>query len=281
MEKPVIVYSSWLGANHKGVYNQKDFAIYSNKLAQKAGYKTILYTDKKSKEFLKEIPFNEIIDFDENILSQLPKTMWAAGKLLAISKQKDAFIHIDFDMFIFKNIFLEKIQNSDFFIFHEESWTRKFGLGSPLFRNGTKKILDITNNIFDVNLDETSMSLNFSMFGTCQKEKALVIAEEANNLILKLIKINKILEDDRLQNYFKKVFGNMSFAIISIVIEQIIFPNILTQRRKYSYSPILNVDTPEETNEVATSLGLLHLWGAKDNKNIQNIVNQKFSKLIN
>ena len=182
MEKPVIVYSSWLGANYKGILDQKDFAIYSNRLAQKAGYKTIVYTDKKSKEFLKGIPFNEIIDFDENILSQLPKTMWAAGKLLAISKQRDAFIHMDFDMFIYKNIFLEKIQNSDFFIFHEEPWTRELGLGCNFFENGTKKILDITNNIFDVNLDETSMSLN----------KKSIIFEKVELLINEKIYINRL-----------------------------------------------------------------------------------------
>jgi hypothetical protein len=274
MEKPVIVYSSWLGANYQGVYNQKDLAIISNKLAQKAGYKTILYTDKKSKEVLKEIPFDDIIDFDENILEQLPKTMWAAAKLLAISMQKTPFIHLDFDFLILKNIFFKEVYNKDFFVFHEEPWTREFGLGSNFFQNGTKKILDITNNIFDLNLDKTSMSLNFSMFGTCQKEKALVIAEEANNLILKIIEINNILESKTLEDHLRKNFGGQYSAIISVIIEQVIFPNILIQKRKYNYYSILNIKKLGDFKKASLNLGLLHLWGMKANSKIRKIVNQ-------
>lgn len=276
MEKPVVVYSSWLNNNYQGVLYQKEYANLSNRLAQKAGYETVLYTDQKSKEFLKDIPFNKIIDFDENILNQFPKTVWASGKLLAFSMQTQPFIHLDFDFLIIENHFLNSIQNKDFVIYHEEPWVKEFSLGRNFYEQGVKKMIEVTNNIFDVDLNYTSTSLNFSMFGTCKKNNVEFIANQAKKMISHLIDTKQILEDEQLIRHFEKGFGAISNAIMSILIEQVIFPSLLIQKLKYNYYPILDqVGTAIDVYKKGKEIGLLHLWGMKHNEQLQTLLRKK------
>jgi hypothetical protein len=281
MEKPVVIYSSWMGSNYDSVAAQKDFAIYSNYLAQKAGFKTILYTDQKSKQILKDIPYNEIIDLDEKILEQLPKTVWAAGKILAMSMQTGPFMHIDFDFFILKTDFLEDISDKDFFLFHEEPWTRKLGLHKNLYKNGTQKVLKITDNIFNLDIDSKSMSLNFSIFGSCKRDTVKVISKEAKDFIFNLIKKREILENPSLIKYLEIEFDKKSKTILSMIIEQIIFPNILVQKYKYQYHPILKIKNGKNLIKKFKKAGLVHLWSGKDFKDIQILIRKNVDNILN
>jgi hypothetical protein len=279
MEKPVVIYSSWMGANYDSVAAQKDFAIYSNYLAQKAGFKTVLYTDQKSKQILKDIPYNEIIDFDEKILEQLPKTVWAAGKILAMSMQTGPFIHIDFDFFILKNNCLEQLYDKDFFLFHEEPWSKKIGLHKNLYKNGTKKILNITEN--NLNLDENSISLNFSIFGSCRSDIAKIINIEAENFISYLIKNKEILESESLVEYLEGEFGKLSKTILSIILEQVIFPHTLVKKYKYQYHPILKIKNGKNLIKKFKKAGLVHLWSTKTYKSVQLQIQKNVDNILN
>ena len=272
MDKPVVVYSSWLQNSYQGVLRQKDYAIYSNYLAQKAGYETVLYADQKSKALLGDIPYNKIIDLDENILNKLPKTVWAAGKILTFSMQTKPFIHLDFDFFILKNDFYDKIKDKDFFVFHEEPWSSNFGLGNCFHTHGIAKILEITNNDFGSNLNENSMSINFSIFGSCQKDVVPIIAEKSNLVIENLIKYKNELEDNNFKQYCQKYFGGLSLSLPSIIIEQVILPNIISQTLNSSYYPIINLEHPKDIGKKCKEINLVHLWGFKNRNEIQKII---------
>lgn len=274
-KKPVVIYSSCLQNNYQGVLEQKDYAIYSNYLAQKAGYETILYTDTESKALLGDIPYNKIIDFDENILNKLPKTVWAAGKILAFSMQTSPFIHLDFDFFMLKNDFYEKVKDKHFFLFHEEPWLQFDGNFYP---HGIQKILKITNNDFGVNLNEKSISLNFSIFGSCQKNVIPIIAEKSNLIIKTLIKYKNQFENENFKQYFEKYFSGFSSAMPSIVIEQVILPNLISQTLDASYYPILQqVNIVKDVTARSIDVKLLHLWGFKKYKEIQSLIKKRLS----
>jgi hypothetical protein len=275
MTKPIVVYSSCLNNNHQGILYQKEYAILSNRLAQKAGYKTVLYADKKSKEFFKDVPFNEIKDLDEGILNQLPRTVWAAGKILTFSMQTEPFIHLDFDFFIIENNFLNEIQDKDFIVYHEEPWVKEFSFGKNFFDQGLKMMLDITKNIFNVDLNYESISLNFSMFGTCKKNNVDSIAKEAKKVISDLISVRSSLEDKYVTQHFDRGFGSISAAIMSIIIEQVIFPSLLKQKFNFNYYPILKVEKAVDAFEKGKEIGLVHLWGMKYNEKLQILLRKK------
>jgi len=277
MDKPVVVYSSWLKNDYQEVLRQKDYAIYSNYLAQRAGYETVLYTDQESRELLGDIPYNKIIDLDENILNKLPKTVWAAGKILTFSMQTKPFIHLDFDFFILKNDFYDKIKDKEFFVFHEEPWFFNFGLGSCFHTHGLAKILKITNNDFGANFDEKSISVNFSMFGSCQKDVVPIIAEKSNLIIENLIKYQNQFEDISFKQHLKKYFGSLSLAMPSIIIEQVILPNIISEKLNSSYYPIINLEHPKDIGKKCKEINLVHLWGFKNNEQIKTKIKKQNS----
>lgn len=281
MEKPLVVYSSWMNNQYNNIETQKEFAWYSNYLAQKNGYKTILYTDQKSKAILKDIPYDIIIDFDEEILNQLPKTVWAAAKILTFSMQKEPFLHIDFDFFIFEDLSIENMKDKDFIIYHQEPWSKQFGLGNVFHINGIKKVLDITNNCFNIKYNKKLMSLNFAIFGSYKKNVVTTISKEAKILIDNLIKNKDILENLNLQSFFKKKFGNIDHAMLSIIFEQVIFPYTLVQKHKIYYHPILKVKSPREVCKLSIQNKLLHLWGFKKDIKVKTIIRNKIYQLRN
>lgn len=280
MEKTVVIYSAWSGAEYDGIASQKNIAFYSNYLAQKAGYKTILYTDQKSKTTLGDIPYDEIIDFNEKVLAQLPRTAWAAGKILAMSMQTGPFIHLDFDFFILNKHILETLLDKDFIVFHEEPWSRKIGARQNLYKYGTQKILNITDNIFDLNLSDESMSLNFSIFGSFKQGNSKTISKAAKSFIVKLIEKKEILESQNLTEYLEKEFGPVSKTILSIILEQIIFPNILIQKYKYQYHPILEIKSGKNLINKFKKIGLLHLWSTKTFKDVRLVIQKNVDKIL-
>lgn len=114
-----IVYSFWQAESH--MFCDREIAEISHKKAKENGYKTCLYTDKIGYDLLSDINYDEIIFFDDLLLSQFSKQIWSLGKILAMSLVKEPFVHIDFDVFLFKKI-NENFYEKDFFALHREPW---------------------------------------------------------------------------------------------------------------------------------------------------------------
>ena len=116
-----IVFSYWSKANPEHDPLFKELAAVSNYFAKQHGYETVLYTDIAGNLLLNKIEYDKIILMPEHILNKFPKTGWSLGKLLATSMINEPFLHLDFDLFLFKPI-EESVFNKQAVFFHDEIW---------------------------------------------------------------------------------------------------------------------------------------------------------------
>lgn len=105
------LYSHWSKPNkntdlYAGFNTEQDFAnaLHLSVLCSKKWFKKVeLVTDKKGKEFVDrhKIPFdNVVVCLDK--YNHIRAKHWAIGKIIACSMQKEPFMHIDNDVFLFK-----------------------------------------------------------------------------------------------------------------------------------------------------------------------------------
>ena len=74
------------------------------------GFVTMYCNQKAYDTFIKFIPYDEVIIKENKHTSQ---QFWSAYKIDIIREQKESFIHVDSDVFIFDDLFDEYINNSD------------------------------------------------------------------------------------------------------------------------------------------------------------------------
>jgi len=121
-----IIQSLWSKPLSKtGGWNEKVFYYMSWALSYlkiKEFYKSIeLYTDEKGKELLIDIlqlPYDKVhVVLDD--LNGFSSRLWALGKVYTYSLQKEPFIHVDGDIFIWCK-FPERIENAPLIAQHKE-----------------------------------------------------------------------------------------------------------------------------------------------------------------
>lgn len=103
----------------KQLHNYKDFNknfysyFFSALLIKKMGYEIDLYCDEKSVELYSLIPYNNIhiVDFDNEGISH---KFWMWGKIKTQSLINEPYVHIDGDVFFFKDIIGNKIFNGEY-----------------------------------------------------------------------------------------------------------------------------------------------------------------------
>lgn len=93
-------------------YLTKNFYSYllSALLIQKLGYRIELFCDKYSYEMYAKIPYNDIhiIDFDADGISS---KFWIYGKIKAHTLMNEPYVHIDGDVFLFRDIINKNLIN--------------------------------------------------------------------------------------------------------------------------------------------------------------------------
>lgn len=240
--------------------SRKDLTLarISNHLIIGKGYKTVLYIEKKYKNLFANIPYSEVIEFDDNILSQFPSTIWSAGKILAASLEKRPFFHIDFDFLVLNDNFINIIKNKDFVTYHCEPW----------FTPGFNKIiryLDSKTKIFELNLSLDYISYNCAIFGSSRKEVVSLINQEAQTIINKILAAKELLTRFDIADVIDKaVYLRAGMAIL---MEQIIFMNNLHYRLKnINYQPVCVLSESERAHDTipkGLEIGVAHLWGRK------------------
>ena len=152
-----IVYSYWNAGGH--VFCNKEMSSLSNHAAKKLGYKTCLYTDKYGYDLLSSINYDEIIIFDSQLLQSFNKKIWSLGKILAMSLVNEPFIHLDFDVFLFKKIDPEIEQKKLFSLYHEVWINQNINLY-------IQKIFKVIESPFGEKTDINNLnSYNFSIVG--------------------------------------------------------------------------------------------------------------------
>lgn len=274
MNEPIIVYSA-----HGENYLERNFnvAYISNFFANKHGFKTVLYTDKQNKNTATKIPYSEIIEYDESILNKLPNQVWSANKILTMSIEQRPFIHIDFDLFIFNKVFLQLVENKDFFVFHKEPWLFKEHQPNCI----ENFIINIANNI-GINLNPELICYNFGIVGSLKEQNIKTINQTASFIIDKIIEHKNYLNNPFL---YKKIedcsIHHIWASIIPMTIEQIIFPQLLENNFKKKCTTILNnVEDWKDVYKESPQLDLFHIWFANKNNKIMYNNMDKLVKII-
>jgi hypothetical protein len=222
-----IIFSYWSQAKpeHNSVF--KELAAVSNYFAQQHGYETILYTDVAGNLLLNKIEYDQIILMPEHILNQFPQTGWSLGKLLATSMTNEPFLHLDFDLFLFKPI-EEKFLNKEAVFFHDEIWMDETLANSSFILKKKPEILKDINNYRSYNCaifggnnykafqDSAKYICNFAMVNASFLEKM--------SMQQRVLKRKKLVND---------------YIYLAIMLEQLWMPQILLKKGVKNIETIL------------------------------------------
>jgi len=228
-------------------------AAVSNFLAQKCGYKTTLFVDKKSYIFFEKIKYDSLIILEEEITENFPSQIWSLGKLLAMSKMKEPFIHIDFDILILKP-FEKSLIKKEFLCLHAEKW---------LIFN-TKIVIDIYKKL-NMNIPNP-ISLNCAVVGGNTYK---IISEIATILI------NYALENKNiLKNIYNKLSEENKYWMLPVIFEQVLFTNLIFNKLQLNYQNnlIINISKYQNISSTLLKNGIIHFWRNKDAENNLNLI---------
>lgn len=263
-----VIYSYWKTNEH--FFITEEFAFISNKLAQKHGYETILFTDEYGKEELKKIKYDHVITLDKFMLERFPTTGWSLAKILAMASMKEPFMHMDFDLFLIKNLKPEFIQNK-IFCLHKERWLTepqgekdkngRFIQNSIInpysfeFLDKVKLLLSQTEDNFSIKNYHKLTSYNCAIVGG-QNYK---IFKKSSEYVIKYAMKYK----DILQNFSE--INNMDVDWFpAVFLEQILFMNLIRLNSHVEDIPIyLKSETTEDLNIEAQQEKIIHIWGSK------------------
>jgi hypothetical protein len=263
-----VIFSYWKTDEH--FFITEDFALISNELAKKHGYETVLFTDDFGIEELKNIKYDKVVKFDQNLLNRLPKTGWSLAKILAMSSMQEPFMHVDFDLFLIKNLRQDFLENQ-VFCFHKEKWLTepqgekdkngKFIENSIInpysfeFLDKVRILLNETEDNFSIKNYHKLTSYNCAIVGG-QNYK---VFKKASEYVIKYaLKYKDILENfpiiHRMEvDWFPAVF-----------LEQVLYMNLIKLHSGINEIPFyLKAETTEDLNIEAQKEKIIHIWGSK------------------
>lgn len=278
-----LIYSYWKTNEH--FFVTEEFAYISNKLAQKHGYETILFTDDNGVEELKNIKYNKVIKLDYHLLDRFPKTGWSLAKILAMASMNEPFMHVDFDLFLIKNL-REHFIHNPIFCLHKEKWLTepqgekdkkgKFIKNSIInpysfeFLDKVKILLNQTEDNFSIKKYHKLTSYNCAIVGG----QNFSLFKKASEYVIKYaIKYKDILEN------FSEI-NNMNVDWFpAVFLEQVLFMNLIRLNSGLEDIPIyLKSETTEDLNIEAQEEKIIHIWGSK--LKFKNNI-EKFMEVIN
>lgn len=206
-----VIYSYWQSNNH--FFCDLEMAKMSNDFAKKCGYKTCLYTDNVGLNLLAQyVNYDEIILFDEKVLSGFYPRIWSLGKILAMSLIKEPFIHLDFDLFLIQPLNFEILQK-DFFSLYDEPWINT----TPSFINIFDKIINLYPNKNEIDI-QNNFSYNFSVVGGNK-------IYEINTACKKIIDF-AISFKEKVESIYEKNIDKTSW-FLPVIFEQVLIQNFL------------------------------------------------------
>ncbi len=214
-----------------------------------------LYTDEYGKEILidqLDLPYTKVhIVLDT--LNNYDFDLWAIGKIYTYSKQKEPFLHVDGDAFIWEK-FDEEIENADLVVQNKE-------INFPYYKKSLNEIFSefsyIPSCIKKLKNETDFHSINAGIFGGNDTEFIREYTKEAFKFIDK--NINKL--------------NQINIGIFNTVFEQLLFYNIVKQEKKKLIFFKKNVNEKfeglAEFNDVKKYTKYIHVVGDyKKNKEI-------------
>jgi hypothetical protein len=254
-----IVYSCWGYNNKKENYLDNNLIYLSLKSVKKHGYRTLLYTDEKHYDKLKNFEFDEIRVFNQKELDFLPHNVWCLGKVLAFSLINEPFLHFDFDVIMIKDL-IKPIINNELICFHPEPWRTNKDY-EFLYKHALENFPEL-KKIFNDNLH----TYNCAIIGG----HAVNAINHSAKLVLEYCKNHKNYLEEKQDTLVKQV----RYWELPVFLEQVVFVNLsLHYSNNHHIQPVydfksLNLKAHEKENwdmvyKIMFEGGLIHLWGYK------------------
>jgi hypothetical protein len=224
-----------------------EMAKLSNFLVQSHGYKTCFCGDKESLHLFSGINFNEFIELDEDRIYDIPTQIWSIGKLFSMLKIEEPFIHMDYDIFLFKK-FDDNFFKNEIIYYHNEFYIDKYVDEYQSYFN----LNPIKNNNF------INRSYNCALFGGQNFKLIHNICNQIIDFIMNhKEEINKVLKSDR-SSSFESFWP-------AVLVEQVWIFQLL-KHYKQKFVPYLhetiNIDM---VSKEAYVKNICHLQGSKSN----------------
>ena len=263
-----VIYSYWKTNEH--FFVTEEFALISNKLAQNHGYETILFTDKYGKEELKNVGFNKVVLLDDYLLERFPLTGWSLAKICAMASMEEPFMHMDFDLFLMKDLDKKFFENPVFCL-HKERWlTEPQGekdkngrfIKNSIINPYSFEFLDKVNIL----LRETEDNFSIKRYHKLNSYNCAIVGgqnfhlfKKASEYVIKYaIKYKEILEN------FSKIHSMNVDWFPAVFLEQILFMNLIKLNSGLEDIPVyLKSETTEDLNIEAQKEKIIHIWGSK------------------
>jgi len=250
------IFSNWSDAvGHKT--SSLELAKISNFLIQAKGFETVLFADKGSIEHFKSVPYNEIHEIKDYEMENIPKSLWSMSKLVSMSKMNEPFLHVDFDLFLFK--FDELCLKKNIVCLHSESY----------FDKNIKILQKIVGIQPEKTLNSIARSYNCGIIGGQNFE----FLKKASNEILEYVRENK--------SHIEEVYSNnlnnkdITIQIMPVLVEQVWMFQLFKFYNEIFYT-YLDSDSPSThkfQNECYIK-GFIHFQKGKKVKNCEYTINQ-------
>jgi len=248
----VKIIQSWWDIQGKGVLASKDIPLVELSrltLEHNLGTRVIFYTDLLS---LSGLSYSNIKPLN---MSEYPKEIWCLGKLVAMAQQKEPFIHIDNDIFLWNSTSID-VFNAPFIVFHHEPWGEKCMDVARLIPPppSLKKGYDTFN------------TNNFGMIGGTKWKEIVECIQE----ILDHVKNNKEL--------IVNVANKVGEGWVPVLVEQVWLSELLRKRKikpksflgdkDGKFNPFYNPNLCK----LAEDRGVSHYWGWSKKERYNDIV---------
>lgn len=223
-----------------------NMSMLSCKFLKKHGYTTVLYTSQSLVPIFKNHPYDDIITINEYEYESITQDhFWSGTKLVACSKHKNPYLHIDTDLFLIEDILSDHL-HSECLTLHSEPWTVP----------NIDIDFNLCNYIFNINELEC---YNCAVFGGSNFN---IINNTIKNTITQILSyklyINYVL-GKALNNPISKDW------IQSVFIEQILLVSNI--KKELNISTIIDAsecDVWWKIPELLKSKNIVHLWTYKD-----------------
>ena len=255
------IHSIWstpsLGNNFDNAYDvkylNKNFYSYlfSTLLIKKLGYSIELYCDKKAEDIFSLIPYDKIhiVDFDSDGISS---KFWIWGKIKTHILMSEPYIHIDGDVFLFRDIIGDKL-NTEYKVV-VQSVENNLTIGNDNFSNiysrSKNPFINLGHNIkwnkYDLN------AYNCGVIGFSDLTLKDIYASKVKEILIDISNKSDFMTD---RNKYEGMFLIAEQSLLYYILEENnikpleIIPLEEIKKRNYNWFPI------------AEEIGYAHLWG--------------------
>jgi len=227
-----------------------EMAKISNFLIQEKGFETIFFGDKTSIEYFKSVSFTHVNEIKEEEIIDIPKCLWSMSKLISFTKMNEPFLHIDFDVFLFK--FQDSLFNNNILC-----------LNSEYSHDNMVKTLQEVIKIRPVKtLKYEEHSYNCGIIGGNNFSILKKVAEE----LLEYIKLNKNLID---KAYIVNCDLNFIKSIPMLVEQVWMFQLYKYYNEKFNFYIDFDLGEKENFNHDFFKKGVIHFQHSKFQYEVQ------------